>query len=222
MRKKEVFLEDFCIFLKKVAEKLFLLYSFISYTWLFINQRSNSMKKTIKLLGLLFVAAMVFAGCANASSGSSEECNKEIEKVMLTDGNWEIDVKKTTEYSSLGKENKSTHIEITVSGKTITVTKWIEKDDKKEEDRTDEKKRHNTSVSDVNPEVLLRTNNLFITEYNSKVYTNEDGTKFRATGSATRSVPAAFIAAFAGSSENLPSGDITITYNGEAKYAKKQ
>lgn len=86
------------------------------------------MKKTIKLLGLLFVAAMLFAGCANGSSSSdstpninealfsADDVTVAATKYELADGKWI--------YRAVGKSDidaNSEHFEFTLkNGKVDT------------------------------------------------------------------------------------------------------
>ncbi len=91
------------------------------------------MKKLVKILALLTIAAALFMGCSNSSSGSSNNDNgtpsdsgadsgKETASnaIELSDGNWTLKVK-TTSSQAKGSVGYVT-LHATVSGKNVTFT----------------------------------------------------------------------------------------------------
>ena len=89
------------------------------------------MKKFLKTSFLILAAAMLFAGCKNQDDGPSTNIKVEAEDFesgnWLTDGDWVMDSVSKSEVSMPGypsqPEESKMHIEMTVSGNEIEVTK---------------------------------------------------------------------------------------------------
>lgn len=185
------------------------------------------MKKTIKLLGLLFVAAMVFAGCANGSSSSSDSNPASIatDTIKFSDGNWTIDVTETqnTKYGSTSDTSKDIYkYEITITGNKAVVTKATQTKKGAETDVTNSKKYSITDVSDLSPDRLFSK----AVYTNIKKYKDEEEKHFRATASKTYSQEElTMLLALAKLSgqipDNISASDMSVICNSEANYAKK-
>ena len=189
------------------------------------------MKKTIKIAALFLAAAMLFAGCANSSSSSSGDNDKKVDNITLSDGKWIIDVTEKETSSMSGQsstEIDELHLEVTIEGEKVTLTKGIEKrHNHDEEDITSYAKYQYNKLDSIAPERLLNgpsSNYLSGDMPEIKKYGNDDGTKFRAKATASETITAAELAAlltFFGGNGGDITGDLKVTYTGEVEYSKQ-
>lgn len=160
------------------------------------------MKKFLKTSLLVLFTAMLFAGCKNQTSESGPSANTPIEEEefksanWLTDGDWVMDSVSKSEVSMPGypsqPEESKMHIEMTVEGDDITVTKATVTVDGEEEEVTEqinmtysskEDVADSSNLSDEDSMAYLESLGINISEIEPEIkyYKNEDGTEFRIT-----------------------------------------